>query len=594
MAATVAGSRGATQAGPYAFYNSMHLSLAAYGLVAACVVLTSLAHGGTQQGTDPRPIEVTRVDAAQGRLVVGDEIDGLESRVRPPRRFADHRPDWRVERRTFTFQHAHDKVETKAYDVVLDGDKVVALLRSGDILLIALTPDTAKEEIDLPTERLHLDNLPGPSLPTHQFLQRDIPRHGSIYVELGEEAMLRDSWESNGQMLTLVRRQRLPEYEVEARFTFRVDPVYGYRIDAVRDVAFDTKPVPGSTKMAGGTFTPGCYVPWEHAAIYDRTVFTPASGLGGGDGMRGWANNLVCMDRCDSDKANFAWRDGGFIAFLPDRDGWSPCFTRRDGAGDVPMVVCNAHNDFHITFKLGDAERGEDGRYHFRPVHRLLALPPEMTAKVWDGMELIEKNSTAVIIKIGEVEDFESQPVALTRPARGMVWTGNQPEIVHDRAHSGDRSILIRGRAWPNLPQVSLQPDVRYRLEGWIEIRPWDEERLAAERTKETKHRESLVKKGKDLPPETDWEHLEAKAYISGDFYEWSPYSGEMLERMRTTEATGTQEGWQHVVLEFDSPSWGPFINIAFHAEGCDALLDDFSLQAVEGAKEVTKNGSVR
>lgn len=566
----------------------LHLALC---LAVLLTPLIPLARAATQQGTDPRPIAIEQVDRASDRLVVGDEIDALEQQVQPPQRFADHRPDWRVETRTFTFQHAQGKVETKDYDLVLDGENVVALLRSGDILLVSLTPDAAHTAIDLPTERLHLDNLPGPSLPTHQFLKTDVKLHGAIYEEFGVDATLREHWEaSSDRRLTLVRQQRLPEYEAEARFTFSVDPVYGYRVDAVRDIAFKDKPEPGTVTMAGGTFTPGCYVPWKHAAIYNRTVFTPASGLGGGDGegggIRGWANNLVCMDRCDSDKANFAWRDGGFIAYLPSENGWSPCFTRLDGAGASPMVVCNAHNDFHIKLTLGEAKQETDGRYHLRPVHRLLALPPEMSAKVWDRAELIERDSTAIIIKLGEVEDFEHQPVALTEPARGLVWTSGQPELVEGEGRGGGKALLIKGRAWPNLPQVSLQPDTRYRLEGWMKLRPWDDARLAEERAKEEKRRASLAKKGKDLPPEIDWEALQAKAYLAGDFYEWSPYSGQMLERMRTTEAApegeADAEGWQHVVLDFDSPAWGPFINIAFHAEGCDALLDDFSLRVVE------------
>jgi hypothetical protein len=546
-------------------------------LAAALLVAPDGSPAQTQEGTDIRPVELRRVDAAAPRLVPGDEVDALEKRIKPKARFAGYRPRWRVEARTFTFKH-YQRTETRDdLRVVLDGDKVVALARSGDILLIARTPETAKTRIDMPTERLHLDNLLGPSLPTWQFIKK-VKAHGSIYETLGDKALPKEWWEAGKGRLTFVRTQSLPEYDVAARFVFTVDPVYGYRIDAVRDVRFAQQPKAG-TAVRLGSFCPGCYVPWDYAAVYDRTAWTPING-----GIRGWANNLLCMDRCDGDKKNFAWRDGGFIAYLPDREGWSPCFTRADGTGNTPpLAVCNAHNDFHIKITLKDLPKVETGKYRFHAVHRLLSLPPEMTAHVWDNVQLIQKGRSAIVIKIGRVEDFEDQPVPLTAPARGLIWTSGGPRLAEGVARSGSKSLLIKGRAWPNLPQVSLKPNVRYRLEGYFKVVPWTEEQLAAAKAKDRSRRESLKKRGRPVPPEIDWANLRPQAYISGDFYEWSPHSGKMLVKQKTTTATAETDGWQHVVLDFTSPGWGPFINIAFHAEHCDAYLDDFALREVTG-----------
>lgn len=529
-----------------------------------------------QEGTNIRPVPLRRARSAFRRLVPGDEIDALEAKIKPRARFAGYRPAWRVESRTFTFKH-YQRTETKDYfKVVLDGEKVVALVRSGDIVLIARTPETAETRIRLPTERLHLDNLPGPSLPTWQFI-RKVKAHGAIYQTLGEKALPRERWEVGEKHLALVLAQSLPDYDVEARFVFTADPVYGYRVDAIRDVYYRRKPEPGKITVRLGAFTPGCYVPWDYAAIYDRTAWTPITG-----GIRGWANNLVCMDRCDADHKSFAWRDGGFIAYLPGRDGWSPCFTRKDGTGNTPpLALCNAHDDFHIRIVVGDLPRLDNGTYHFHAVHRLLSLPPEMTAYVWDNVQLIQQGASAIIIKVGKAEDFENQPVPLTEPARGLVWTSGAPKLVEGIAHSGRKSLLVRGRAWPNLPQVSLRPNVRYRLEGWFKVVPWTEAQLAEAKAKDQARRESLRKRGKPLPPPVHWDNLQPRAYISGDLYEWSPHTGKMLVKERTTLATAATDGWQHVVLEFTSPDWGPFINIAFHAESCDAYLDDFALREV-------------
>jgi hypothetical protein len=202
---------------------------------------------------------------------------------------------------------------------------------------------------------------------------------------------------------------------------------------------------------------------------------------------------------------------------------------------------------------------------------------------VWDNVQLIQKGRSAIVIKIGRVEDFEDQPVPLTAPARGLIWTSGGPKLAEGLARSGSKSLLIKGRAWPNLPQVSLKPNVRYRLEGYFKVVPWTEEQLAAAKAKDRSRRESLKKRGRPVPPEIDWANLRPQAYISGDFYEWSPHSGKMLVKQKTTTATAETDGWQHVVLDFTSPGWGPFINIAFHAEHCDAYLDDFALREVTG-----------
>jgi hypothetical protein len=175
-----------------------------------------------------------------------------------------------------------------------------------------------------------------------------------------------------------------------------------------------------------------------------------------------------------------------------------------------------------------------------------MALPPEMSAHVWDKIDLIQRNATGLIVKIGETENFERQPVPLTEPARGLVWTSGEPPLVKGDAHSGMHSIKIKGTSWPNLPQISLQPETKYRLEGWFKI----------------------VEAEPGASP---------RAYIKGDYYEWSPHTGPMVEKQSTTAATRVGE-WEQVVLDFTAPAWGPFINISFVAENCTALLDDFAL----------------
>ncbi len=534
----------------------------------------SSALSSTQEGLDIRPVPVLPAAGPAERLLPGDDLDALEAQVRPPARFARHIPAFRVERRSFTFAHAKGRTETKHWQVVLDGDRVVALLRSGDIQLIAANPALATTRLGMPTERFHLDNLLGPSLSIHQGCGK-IWTHGSIYDEAAGSGDTREHWEGDGRSLALVRERADEAVRISHRFTITCDPVYGYRIDGDYRLAMREQPGPKQT-FAGGAFCPGNYVPWPEAARFDLTVFTPADA----PIVRGWANNLLCMDRCDSAKDGFAWRDRGYIAYIAPEGGWSPVRTRTDGFGAIRMQLCNAHDDFHVNMPYPAVDPGPDGYRHWHLVHRLMWMPPEMGRAVREATELIQRDARGIIIRLGATEDFEDQPVALTQPRRGLVWTSGEPPIVQGEARSGQRSLEIRGRQWPNLPQVSLKPGVAYRLEGWYKVRPFTAEEVAAAQAREDAARAKAITAGKPPAPATDWAALRPRAWIAADTYEWSPYADPMLDRFRSNEATAGD--WQRVVLDIDSPAWGPFINIAFVCEGGVALLDDVKIAPAE------------
>lgn len=543
-------------------------------LLAALLGVGSLAASERyQSGHDIEAVALSPV-AASERLVVGDDFDRLAAEVAAPERFADHRPAWRVERRTFSFQH-YDKTVTKRFAVVLDGDREVAVLRSGDFIVCAQTPADADRTFRMPTERLHLDNLPGPLVLTWPWF-KDFRYHGAIYWDDGDGRGDGRRWEVSDRHLALVQRRQTDAFEVAARWVFTVDPVFGYRLDVQHDLSFPEPVAEGAHKLHIATFTPGCYVPWAEASWFDRTVYTPPGG-----GLRGWANNLLAIDRSDSGK-DFAWRDGGFIGYLPAPGGWGWLFTRQDRSGPtVKLSICNAHNDFHSTIPIPELTLGNDGRARHRWTRRLLAVPPEIGQHLWDTVDLNQRGHTTLIIAIGATEDFEAQPKSVAEPHRGLVWTARHPEIVSGDARSGEQSIRIAGRSWPNLPQVSLVPGRDYRLEGWFKIEPWSEEQRQAAVAKAQRNHQRAVEwaraKGKPVPSAPDLTGP-PEAYIRGDYYQWSPHSDPMVVEQTTTRATRTDGAWEHVVLDFTVPDWGPFINISFHADRCTALLDDFTL----------------
>ncbi len=506
-----------------------------------------------------------------------DEIDDLAKQIDPPARFRDHKANLRAEKRTFLFNQVSGP-EKKEWWVVLDGDKYVALHRGGDFNLIALTPEFARTTLDMPTGRYHLDNQLGPTLCTHQFTT-PVKMHGSI--QLTDVGGVTDTWVGGGRSLTLARSFRTEAQVTEHRFVISVDPVFGYRIDGRYDVRF--KFPPAETKWIGPTFCPGCHPAWPKYRLYDRTVHCPP-----GSGYRGWANNLLCMDRCDGDKARNAWRDGGFIAYLNPRTGWSVCRTRVDGCGDTPpLSVCNAHNDFHVYMNMPkELPKDANGWYRFQPVHRLLALPPEMTRYVWDRIDLIQKGVKDVFLYIGEPTNFDDQPRELTDPVRGLCWTSGGPSVTTEAARSGKQSLLLKGTTWPNLPEVCCDPNSRYRLEAWFKVVPMAGDEKTAARKKDEERRLGLSKAGRPLPPETDWANLKAEAYMTAHMFEWTPHSGKWLVRQETTRADGDKGDWQHAVLEFDTPRWDPKINIVLEVRNGKAYMDDFRIVRLDKAEK--------
>lgn len=504
---------------------------------------------------------------------LADEIDDLVKKLRPPARFAGHAPRFHFREQTFTFQHARGPVK-RTWRLIMDGRRHVALLRDGDIQLLAHSPQTAPTELEMPTGRYHLDNLIGPSLPTGQFISRKIS-----YTRDGRSNVNQtDHFRLGGKTVTLVRYYRGRGHEASSKFVLGVDPIFGYTITGTQEVGFTKPPKPEDRKTTTGAFCPGCYVPWPEKWIYDRTVFCP----GGTKDYRGWANNLIAMDRADSSKRTFTWRDGGFIAYLNRKTGWSPCRTRSDGGPDAPMTLCNAHNDFHITVPFADSlPEDRFKREAYKVVHRLFFMPPELTGHVWDNMKLLRVGDSAVMIRVGVKEGFEDQPVKLNKPVRGLVWTSNAPQLTTEEAYAGQQSLIIEGTQWPNLPQVSLQPNAKYRLEAMFKVQNMTADERKAHREAYEDEAARLRQAGETVPKYVPPKRY-AEAYITGHLYEWTPHDKKWLTMQMTDVARGDKKEWQKVSLEFTCPKWDAFINVVFVVDSGWAYMDDFSLMKVK------------
>jgi hypothetical protein len=476
-----------------------------------------------------------------------DEVQQLVDRLEPPARFADHTARFAVGKRTFTRHYAAGRRE-QTYFVVTDGPRVVAFIpvRGGEIHLLAFRPDAAPKELHLGPDRPHLETAVGARLRTDAYIPGKVGNDESSY-----------HFSAGGEELTLVRRfdgmatfdkwshhSKQPETVREVNtFTFRCDPVHGYMVSGTFETA--VKPAPDKFEYYSAAAEDICNV-WAPPTVVSRTVMTPTCQ----EGFAGWGLNFAAIDLCDRDKSKVTCRDGGFGGYLNEATGWSPVWT-IEGA-EPKFVVCNAHADLDFVVPWpADAPTDAAGRSRLTIRTRLLALPPELTRHVWERMDVRMAKMRRVMMRIGRVEDFEDQPRPLSCGLRGLTSTGGGPRVTDEHAHSGRRSVVIRGRFWPNLPQVPLKGGARYRLSAWMKLVPDDAEQS-------------------DKP----------EAYITADTYVSSPHHNKWARRMRTTSA-GPGD-WQKVELTFTAEPWAPFVNIAFVAQGGTAYLDDFELVEVQ------------
>lgn len=499
-----------------------------------------------------------------------DEVDELVAGLRPPERFKDHKPDWSVSKDEVPFEFM-DGPQAWPFWFVKDGGCIVAIIptvgfHAGTVYVQDFRPGRAPKKIKFPSERWHIDTSIGSELRTNNFIPGKEGATDATY-----------DWKVAAETLTLVRRYKgttkfnrwahrtKSPVRVDAANTivFRVDPVLGYVVEATFDTWTDPPPKRYEYVSAA---TSGRYLLWPGEATCFRHAITPP----GGEGCVGYA----CNHGATRKHGGGACRDGGFVSFLNDETGWSPTTTIVQG-GDARLVICGAHTDLDFVMSWpADPETRADGLKHNVVKHRLLALPPELTKHVWDNMKLLNAGESRLMIRFGAREDFEAQPLPLTTRLRGMPWNA---QVTEKLARSGRKSIVFSGHSGHGDPQIALKPNARYKVEAWVKVVDWtSQQRKAAEKAK------ARGRKPKPVP------ELEppgkAEVYISGWFYQWSPHSGQKLAELRSN-AAGPSGDWQKVAFEFATPKWGPFIQLAFHADNCTAYLDDFQFVRTDAPK---------
>lgn len=513
--------------------------------------------------------------AALAAAARGDEVDGLVKQLAPPARFADHKPAWSVKKQVFTFEH-YQRQTQEPFWLIMDGDRHVAIMplegfHSGTIYVQDFRPGQAPQKLNMPTERWHIDTAIGSELRTNNFIPEAYGATDASYqwkVCNDGTLLLTRQFKGSSKFNRWAHRTK-EEVKVDAVNTivFRVDPVLGYVVDATFDVWTDPPP---KTYEYTSAATSGRYGLWPGDAACYRLAITPP----GQEGFIGYATNHGASRQHGS---NTACRDKGFVSFLNDQTGWSPTWT-IDGS-DAKLVVCGAHtdNDF-ISSWPAKPETREDGLKHFVLRHRMLALPPELTKHVWDNMKLLHQGEKKFMMRLGVREDFEDQPLPIDQRWRGMPWGG---EIVEGTARSGNKSLKFTGRCGHGDPQLVLRPNTQYRIEAWMKVVAWTaQERAAAE----AKAKADIEKQRQKKPDTPAFAGLpEPEAYILGCYYEWTPHSNQWIGEPLKSQVLTPSDQWQKVTIDFVTPKWGPFIDVAFHGVSCTVYLDDFRFGIVEG-----------
>ena len=531
--------------------------------------------------------------AGLGQPLAADELDELARRLGLRPQWYGYKAKLHYEQKTFEFPGPKGPTR-QVLRVIQDGDKYVALVSDDHVQLLAFTPPMASARLSLREGRYHLDNLRGPTIETGAFL----PDRKTRYRTRGPAVPQTDHFRGGGTKLSLVRAAHVGRTQVLHQYDFYVHEVFGYMVEGSTTVTLRPSRSKRPTKPEVAVFSifcPNSYVPWPTRWVYDCTVFCP----GGSSGYLAWPNHSVAIARAGTAKEPFTLRDGGFVAYLDPQTGWSPCRTLTDACPPATISV-DQRNQVHLSVTLPEDLATDDAnRPTYKATHRLFGLPPAVSQHLRQNMKMASLGAGGVVLRVGQPEDFESQPVALAEPVRGLAWTGEAPALTTLEAHGGKKSLVLRG-TWPvNDPAISFHPDAcevplrpnaKYRLEAWLRVEGMTPEQRRAYREAyddmaaklQAENAKITDEKRKKRIPSYHAPKQYAEAYLTGHLYETTPKEGRWAVRQLTNVVNSSKIEWQQVALEFTTPAWDPYIYISFVVDSGHAFLDDFCLKRID------------
>jgi hypothetical protein len=469
-----------------------------------------------------------------------DELDHLLAKADPPARFKDHKPNWSIKERTYTYQEFEGPLSCLWY-LVYDGDICVAgiptqMFQSGHVYIYDFRPGQGVKEPPMPTERFHIETERGMGIRTDAFIPESAGGNKETYdfKIVDGKVILTRKWSGTSTFNKWSHRSKEP-VKVEACnvAVLSAHPQLGYNVDIHFD-AWCSQNMTRTMYMEAGPG--GRHSPWPDEFLWHRVAISRV----GREGFEGYATNMGATLQHGSD---FLCRDGGIMAFLNADTGWSTCYTNNSGV-ESKLTVCGPHTDLDVTLDMTKVlKEKKDGMNHYVVRHRMVGLPPEMTRHVWDSMNLLHKGERRLLLKLGRVDDFEDQPVDICGRERGVTLNGKS-EVSTEFAHSGKKSLKFTNETLRNgNPTICIRPDRKYRLEAWVKV----------------------VGDG--------------QAYMTLAFAKYD-MDKPVSDTMKSNVAKAGD--WQKIVLDFDSPKWGPSLRLGLVAENCTVYLDDFQLAPIQ------------
>ncbi len=485
------------------------------------------------------------------------ELDRLVEQVKPPARFADHRPDFRVRVVPHTYHWwREDGLRPIEIDlnVIYDGEMPIGLLHGmfWSRYPGADTSGVISRHFNLVHHRIGTEIPDGSPVDryrdeVHEGREISVTREGEVL----EYTVVRGDW------------PRDPEATFGARsvIRLRVDPVLGYVFDRETEWRIDRDYTDNSGRPdsfgAGGWYSGGITSAWGDERSYDYTGHTPPlAQVRDGQPYWIWANNAEAMFRRNHPEI----RADGFIAYLRDREGWGLLATHAMDR-DTRYNKCPIWGGIHMHTPL--VEEARDGYRTGTYRQRVATLPPEIVDHIIGHARVVQGHGHTILIRL-DGEDFADQPLPVSTPIRGFQPEHNTPyqvRISTEQFRSAGRSLEVDGitverfvshRYFPrDRAHTRFLPSETYRLECWVKVAGEDTEAFVIPTP-------GLGVSAQDLA------------------------AGQGVGTARTASVRET-DGWRKVTAEFTGAPHGTPVNVHFIVLGeGKGYFDDFRIVRVK------------
>ena len=547
---------------------------------AGCRVRSRRGQG--EKGTTMRKLAfwtaLAVVASAIPAVTRADEMDDLVRKLGIRARWHGYTPNFHHTQQTFTFEEPGGP-KKRTWRLIKDGPRFVALLPDDHIQMLGFTVGTAPTALNMPGRYL-LDTCYGPTLGTQTLIPRTV-----VYQPDGSNNISRsDSFAVGGSKITLIRVSPRSRVLVIKKYAITVDEHLGYMVTGDIEVTF-RKPDPSAREYTTDLECGGSFQPWPGENVYDTTVLTP----GDANDVQAYANNTAAMAKIAA-AGPIPLRDGGFVAWLNRENSWSPCRSFSGIGSDANMTLDPASNTLHLRIPIPPEINNDPNgiRRTWRFQERLFTLPPELVAHLRKSAKPVLPSGGGLVLRVGQPESFEDQPLAFSKPVRGLAWRDPNaaPKLMTTRAASGTQCLPIDGKAEVNVPWVAVTPDIqrvclkpnsKYVIEAMMKARDLSTEDRRGYRQAYDVMADKMLD-ANQTPPDFVPLYPHAEAYIIAELYGSADLSLSPARREKTTVAKADNPAWQKVTLELTTPEYYTYLKLSFVCHSGTAMLDNFSI----------------